>query len=250
MPDDPGHHRFGRCTGGEQRLQLASPARPKNHDAMWRTNARWWAMLVVVLSGCTSGSDVPEGIQAIDTTAWCLTGSASVPLVFRIPPDLESVEQVYADRHEWTTTDQTQPIASLDFEITPEAGEPEPHLGVFRLLPFHTSPKRGYRRWDETIDGRRARLVTYSRYGRTVAIAKVPLDSTRWVQLTMVGQENLQTVKAALPAIARTLRFGPTFMLPEGSNDAAACPDTARSRTQRPPERQPPSPTSRTLHDT
>lgn len=211
-------------------MKVTSVAGPKNHGATCRINARRSAILVVALSGCTSVSDVPEATQAIDATAWCLTGPASVPVVFRIPPDLRSIQQVYADNHEWTTVDQTRPIASLDFEITPEAGEPDPHLGVFRLLPFDLSPKRGYHRWEETIDGRRARLVTYSRSGRTVAIAKVPLDSIRWVQLTMVGQENLQTVKAALPAIARSLRFGPTFVPLEESQNAAACPNTTSER--------------------
>jgi hypothetical protein len=195
-------------------------------DERLSNNAKLFATLVLALWGCASGSDEPPPPQAIDMTAWCLTGSASFPIVFRIPPDLRSVEQVYGDNQRWTTTDQTQPIVRLDFEITPEADEPDPHLGVFRLLPFHTDSRRGYRRWHETIDGRRARLVIYSRYGRAVAIAKVPLDSTRWVQLTMVGQENLQTVKAELPAISRTLRFGPTFTPPEGTQNAAACPDT------------------------
>ena len=206
---------------------------PVDHPST--TNAKFLATLVLALWGCTSGSDAPQATQAVDTTAWCLTGSASFPIVFRIPPDLRSVNQIYGDNQKWTTTDQTQPIVRLDFEITSEASEPDPHLGVFQLLPFHTSPKREYRRWDETIDGRRARLVTYSRYGRAVAIAKVPLDSTRWVQLTMVGQENLQTVRAALPGIAHTLRFGPTFAPPEGSQNAAACPDTAMGVRSGPP---------------
>ena len=198
------------------------------------TNAKLLATLVLALWGCTSGSDAPPPPRAIDTTAWCLTGSASFPIVFRIPPDLRSVAQVYGDMHEWTTIDQNQPIVSLDFEITHEADEPDPHLGVFQLLPCHTDWKQEYRRWEETIEGRQARLFTYSRYGRAVAIAKVPLDSARWVQLTMIGQEDLQTVKAALPAIARTLRFGPTFTPSAGTQNAAACPDTTRGRAQRP----------------
>ena len=213
-------------------MKVTPLARPKNHGATWQINAGCWALVVVALWGCTPVSDVPEATQVVDTTAWCLTGSASVPVVFRIPPDLRSVKQVYADDQRWTTIDQTRPIASLDFEITPEAGEPDPHLGVFQVLPFRMSRKRAYHRWDETIDGRRVRLVTYSREGRTVAIAKVPLDSLRWVQLTMVGQEDLQTVKGTLPAIARSLRFGPTFVPPEGTQNAAACPSTTSERSR------------------
>lgn len=206
-------------------MKVTARARSKSRGAMWRTNAKCPATLLLALWGCTSGSDVPEAVQAIDTTRWCLTGSASVPIVFRIPPNLISVQSVYRDTHHWA--DPNEPVVSLDFEITREAGEPDPRLGIFPLVPFHTRPKRGYRWWDETIEGRRARLVTYSRYGRSVAIAKVPLDSTRWVQLTMVGRQNQQSVKAELPVLARSLRFGRTFTPPQGSRNAAACPDTA-----------------------
>jgi hypothetical protein len=196
---------------------------PSDHPSS--TSAKFLATLVLALWGCPSGSDAPQATQAVDTTAWCLTGSASVPVVFRIPPNLISIRSVYGDTHHWG--DPKEPVIWLDFEITPEPGEPDPHVGNFPLVPFHTRPKRGYHRWEETIDGRRARLVTYSRYGRAVAIAKIPLDSTRWVQLTMIGQQNHQPVKAELPAIARTLRFGRTFTPPEKSRNAAACPNAA-----------------------
>ena len=115
-------------------------------------------------------------------------------------------------------------MVSLEFVVTRESEEPEPRLGVFRLLPFHTSRKSGYRKWSESIEGRAVQLVTYSRYGRAVAMAKIPLDSVQWVELIMVGQENLEEVKAILPEVARTLKFGEEFEAPPGTPNARLCP--------------------------
>jgi hypothetical protein len=205
-------------------------AEPSQTDAaVARPGLRWSAVLalaILVLSSCGEVSKTPPVSRIPDTSKWCRTGSSSVPVTFRIPPDLESVLSTYTNSHEWTSTDQRRPIVSLDFAVTRESEEPEPGLGVFRLLPFHTSPKRGYRKWSESIDGRPMQLVTYSRYGRSVAIAKVPLDSAQWVKLIMVGQENLEDVKAILPAIARTLEFGAEFEAPPGTPNARICPSS------------------------
>jgi hypothetical protein len=184
------------------------------------------ALSILILSSCGEASKPPPVRRVLDTSKWCLTGSSSVPVTFRIPPNLESVGSTYTDSYRWASTDQRRPTVLLDFVVTRESQEPEPQLGVFRLLPFHMAPKRDYRKWSESIEGRSTQLVTYSRYGRAVAIAKVPLDSARWLELMMVGHENFQDVQAILPEIARTLKFGATFTAPPGTPNAKVCPSS------------------------